>query len=130
LSTIEGKNFVVTNLISEIADSYYELLSLDNQLEVIRENIKLQNQALDIVKVQKEAARTTELAVQKFQAEVLASQSMEFRNLTENQGNRKPYQLFAWALSAGNQTREKRLFDFVAQCGDFGNSIAIVGKPT
>lgn len=92
LSSIEGKKFVQTNLIAEVADSYYELLSLDNQLAVIQQNIKLQNNALDIVKVQKEAARTTELAVQKFQAEVLASQSMEFETLqkikeTENRIN-------------------------------------------
>jgi NodT family efflux transporter outer membrane factor (OMF) lipoprotein len=78
LSTIEGKNFVITNLIAEVADSYYELLALDNQLDIIKQTIKLQNNALNIVKVQKEAARSTELAVQKFQAEVLSSKSIEF----------------------------------------------------
>lgn len=78
LSTIEGKNFVITNLIAEVADSYYELLALDNQLDIIKQTIELQNNALNIVKVQKEAARSTELAVQKFQAEVLSSKSIEF----------------------------------------------------
>jgi NodT family efflux transporter outer membrane factor (OMF) lipoprotein len=78
LATTEGKNFVVTNLISEIANSYYELLAYDNQLDIVRKNIGLQTNALEIVKVQKDAARTTELAVQKFQAEVLVSKSMEF----------------------------------------------------
>ncbi len=92
LSTIEGKNFVITNLIGEVANSYYELLALDNQLQTIRQTIVLQNNALEIVKVQKEAARATELGVQKFQAEVLASQSMEFETLqkikeTENRIN-------------------------------------------
>jgi multidrug efflux system outer membrane protein len=78
LSTIEGKNFVITNLIAEVADSYYELLALDNQLAIVKQNIQLQQNAFEIVKVQKEAARTTELAVQKFKAEVLASKSLEF----------------------------------------------------
>jgi outer membrane protein, multidrug efflux system len=78
LSTIEGKNFVLTNLISEVANSYYELLALDNQLEIVQQNIALQKNALEIVKIQKEAARATELAVQKFGAEVLGSQSLEF----------------------------------------------------
>lgn len=78
LSTVEGKNFVITNLIAEVANSYYELLALDNQLAIVKQNIGLQKSALDIVKIQKEAARTTELAVQKFQAEVLKSQSLEF----------------------------------------------------
>jgi NodT family efflux transporter outer membrane factor (OMF) lipoprotein len=78
LATMEGKNFVLTNLVAEVACSYYELLALDNQLEIVQQNIELQKNALEIVKVQKEAARATELAVQKFEAEVLKSQSMEF----------------------------------------------------
>jgi NodT family efflux transporter outer membrane factor (OMF) lipoprotein len=81
LSSVEGKNFVLTNLIAEVANSYYELLALDNQLAIVKQNIDLQKNALDIIKVQKEAARVTELAVQKFQAEVLKSQSLEFEIL-------------------------------------------------
>ena len=92
LSTVEGKNFVLTNLIAEVGNSYYELLALDNQLEIVKQNIELQKNALEIVKVQKEASRATELAVQKFQAEVLKSQSLEFEILqrikeTENRIN-------------------------------------------
>lgn len=92
LATVEGKNFVVTNLISEVAESYYELLALDNQLAIVRQNIGLQQNGLEIVKVQKEAARATELAVQKFAAEVKSSQSLEFDILqqikeTENKIN-------------------------------------------
>jgi len=92
LATVEGKNFVITNLIAEVADSYYELLGLDNQLEIIKQNIALQNNALTIVKLQKEASRATELAVQKFQAEVLTSKTIEFDLLqqikeTENRIN-------------------------------------------
>ena len=81
LATVEGKNFVLTNLIAEVANSYYELLALDNQLEIVRQNIALQKNAMEIVKIQKEATRVTELAVQKFQAEVLSSQSLEFEIL-------------------------------------------------
>lgn len=88
LSTIEGKNFVVTNLVAEIANSYYELLALDNQLNLVRNTISLQNNALSLVKIQKEAARVTELAVRKFEAEVLNSKSLEFsilQNITETE---------------------------------------------
>lgn len=92
LSTVEGKNFVITNLVGEVANAYYELMALDNQLQIIRENIALQNNALSIVKIQKDAARATELAVQKFQAEVLNTQSLEYDILqriteTENRIN-------------------------------------------
>ncbi len=78
LATVEGKNFVITNLVAEIANSYYELEALDNQLDIIQQTIVLQKNALEIVKVQKDAARVTELAVKKFEAEVLNSQSREF----------------------------------------------------
>lgn len=78
LATIEGKNFVVTNLIAEVANSYYELLALDNQLEIVRQAIQLQQNALEVVRVEKQASRVTELAVKKFEAEVLNSQSMEY----------------------------------------------------
>ena len=78
LSTVEGRNFVITNLIAEIAGSYYELLALDNQQQIVEQTIGLQKNALEIVKVQKQAAAATELAVKKFEAEVLNSQSLEF----------------------------------------------------
>jgi NodT family efflux transporter outer membrane factor (OMF) lipoprotein len=81
LATVEGKNFVITSLIAEVADSYYELVALDNQLAIVKQTIALQSDALEIVKFQKQAARSTELAVQKFQAEVMASRSMEFELL-------------------------------------------------
>lgn len=78
LSSIEGKNFMVTTLIAEIANSYYELLALDNQLEIIRQNIQIQSNALEIVRVQKQSARVTELAVRKFEAEVYHTRSLQF----------------------------------------------------
>ena len=78
LATVEGKNFVVTGLVAEIATAYYELLALDNQLEIVRQTIQLQQQALEVVKVQKQATRVTELAVQKFEAEVYSSRSLEY----------------------------------------------------
>jgi outer membrane protein, multidrug efflux system len=88
LASFEGRNFVRTNLIAEIANSYYELLALDNQLDIIRENIQLQNNQLEVVKVQKEAAVVTELAVKQFEAQLLNSQSMEYeilQSITENE---------------------------------------------
>jgi NodT family efflux transporter outer membrane factor (OMF) lipoprotein len=78
LSTIEGKNFMVTNLISEIANSYYELIALDNQLDVLKKNIDLYQNSLEIVKLEKQSARVTELAVRRFEAEVLKNQSRKF----------------------------------------------------
>ncbi len=78
LGTVEGKNFVVSNLVAEVANTYYELLSLKNELQYIRQAIALQEEALKIIRIQKEAASVNELAVKQFEAEVFNSQSMEF----------------------------------------------------
>ncbi|WDF70063.1 efflux transporter outer membrane subunit [Sphingobacterium oryzagri] len=79
LSTIEGKNFMLTNLVAEIANLYYELLALDQEKLLVEQNLKLQSDALELVKLQKIATRVTELAVKKFQAEVLKTQSLRYK---------------------------------------------------
>ncbi|MDQ1859058.1 TolC family protein [Chryseobacterium sp. WLY505] len=78
LASIEGKNFMTTHLISEIADSYYELLAMDNELVILNQNIKIQNDALEIIKDLKKNARSNELAVQRFEAQVLKTQGMQY----------------------------------------------------
>ncbi|WP_445749545.1 TolC family protein [Polaribacter sp.] len=78
LSSVEGKNFMITNLVAEIADAYYELMALDNQLDILHQNLQLQQNALKILKLQKEAAKTTELAVRRFTAELQKTQSETF----------------------------------------------------
>lgn len=78
LASIEGKNFLVTNIVSEIANSYYELMALDNQLEIVQKNIGILNSALSIIKQEKEAAKVTELAVRRFEAEVFKAQSLQY----------------------------------------------------
>ncbi|MDH5603426.1 MAG: TolC family protein, partial [Cyclobacteriaceae bacterium] len=79
LSSIEGRNFMVTNLIAEIANTYYELLALDNELEIAKQNIEIQNNAYNIVKVQKQTARVTELAVRRFEAQVLDTRALQYK---------------------------------------------------
>ncbi len=92
LSSIEGKNYMVTQLIAEIANSYYELEALDNQLIILEDNIRIQQDALRTVKLQKDAGKVTELAVKKFEAEVLKNRSLVFNikqdiTITENRIN-------------------------------------------
>lgn len=78
MTSIEGRNYLITNLIAEVANSYYELIALDSQLKNLEQNIEIQKNALKIVKLLKESARTTELAVKRFEAEVKKNQSEIF----------------------------------------------------
>jgi len=78
LASVEGRNFLITQLVAEVARSYYELMALDNQLGVLQHNIEIQTNALELMKLEKQAARVTQLAVQRFEAEVLKNQSRQF----------------------------------------------------
>ena len=66
----ERRNYFVTRLVAEIAENYYRLMALDKRLENLDQIIELQERSLEIAKARKEAARDTELAVLRFQAEV------------------------------------------------------------
>lgn len=78
LSTVEGKNFLLTNLISEIAGSYYELMALDNLLEIVQKNVDIQTNALQMVKAEKDAAKVTQLAVNRFEAQLLNTKNLQY----------------------------------------------------
>ncbi len=92
LSSIEGTRFIITSLISEISIAYYELIALDNELDIIQQTIHKQEEALEIIKIQKEAGRANELGVQQFNAQLLSSKALERETLqkiieTENRIN-------------------------------------------
>jgi multidrug efflux system outer membrane protein len=78
LSTIEGHNAVLSSLISQVAAYYYHLLALDNKLDLIHQYIELQKKAVEIAKIQKSADADTELAVEKFEAELAKARSEEY----------------------------------------------------
>lgn len=78
LATVEGKNFMLTNLIAEISESYYELMAFDNLLEIINQNIEIQKDALHVVRQQKQAAKVTQLAVNRFEAQLLNTTNLQF----------------------------------------------------
>ncbi len=93
LASQEGRNFMVTHIVAEIAESYYELLSLDSQLAIFRRMLEFQEKALESVRLKKSAARVTELAVRRFEAEVLKNKSRLFeiqQKITETE-NRLNY---------------------------------------
>lgn len=75
LASLEGRNFMVTRLVAEIASSYYELLALDRQMKVVTDNIALQERALELAKAQFQAGRATSAAPARFEANLRAMQS-------------------------------------------------------
>ncbi|MCX8111682.1 MAG: TolC family protein [Bacteroidia bacterium] len=89
LASIEARRFAVTNLIAEVAESYYELQALDNLLAILNEYIQIQSNALQLIRLSKQAGRATQLAVNRFEARLLNTQNRRYaiqqrRTETEN----------------------------------------------
>jgi len=63
MASKEGKNFFTTQLVAEIASSYYELLALDNLLEI---------------KQEKNSAKVSQLAVNRFEAQLLNTTNLQY----------------------------------------------------
>lgn len=90
LATAEGRNAVMSSLVSQVADNYYQLLALDNELDLIHKYIDLQKKAVEIAKIQKSADADTELAVEKFEAELAKARSEEYtlrQEMTESENS-------------------------------------------
>ncbi len=77
LASEKGRQLVVTSLVAQVAELYYQLLALDNEMDIIRKNIRLQEKALETITIQKQGGRATQLAVQQFEAQLLHTRSLE-----------------------------------------------------
>lgn len=64
MQTQEAAKAVKTRLVAEVVSGYYNLLMLDKQLEISKENLRIANQTLVILKKQYELGMITSLAVQ------------------------------------------------------------------
>jgi len=65
----EGLKLLQNQLFSEIAELYYDLISLDKKLEIYERNYAVQQKAYDIILAQRSTGKATELAVQQFSAQ-------------------------------------------------------------
>ncbi|WP_214226406.1 efflux RND transporter permease subunit [Pedobacter sp. B4-66] len=77
LASYEGQKLVQTELITNVATAYFELLTLNEELEILNRNINLQQNGLKLIQVQKEAGVATELGVQQFKAVLANSKTKE-----------------------------------------------------
>ncbi|WP_439479210.1 efflux transporter outer membrane subunit [Chryseobacterium aquaticum] len=76
LGNIAAHQAVKSDLVSSVASSYYQLLTLDNQKKIIQETIKIRENNLETTKALKVAGTLTEVAVQQSAALVYNAQSL------------------------------------------------------
>jgi len=74
LAAVERRNAFVTRLVADVAQNYYQLMALDKRMENLDRTIQLQEDSRQIARAKFEAGRGTELAVQRFLAEVRRNQ--------------------------------------------------------
>lgn len=119
----QGKRFAQTLLISQTAKAYYQLLALDEQLKIVQKNIKLQEAALEITKVQQAAGKATLLAVQKFEAQLYNTNAQKSQLLREQANTENAIRLLVGSLTVPI----KRSIDINKQ----GNNLPLqVGVPS
>jgi multidrug efflux system outer membrane protein len=70
VAAIERRNYFVTSLVADIAETYFRLMALDKRIENLNQIIAFQEQSLGMAQDRKEFARDTRLAVLRFEAEV------------------------------------------------------------
>ena len=86
LASVEGTNLVLTSLVADVASAYYELLALDHLAEVLGQSVARQQQAVEVIRLQKQAGRANELAVQQFEAQLAETQALQ-REVSGNISN-------------------------------------------
>ena len=64
LQSFEAAKAIQTGLVANVANSYFNLLMLDEQLRIARSNVHLSDTIVQMIRMQKTAGDVTELAVQ------------------------------------------------------------------
>ena len=75
VAATERRTYRATQVVAEVADNYYRLLSYDARLDVLDRTIALQQKSLQFAQLNKAAGNGTELPVQRFLGEVRRNQS-------------------------------------------------------
>ncbi|MCU0318590.1 MAG: TolC family protein [Flavobacteriales bacterium] len=77
LATREARHAITTQLVAEVANTYYELVALDRELGILEKTLIQQSSALEAIEEQKRAGRANELGVQQFTAQIGHTRALE-----------------------------------------------------
>ena len=76
LQTVAAHQAVKTRLVANIANLYFQLLALDEQLEVTRKTVANRMNSLETIKALKEAGNVTEVGVKQTEAQLYRAQAV------------------------------------------------------
>lgn len=69
LSSIEGQRALMMSLVAEVAENYFELVALDNELTIVRQTLKAREEGVKLAKIRFEGGLTSETSYQQAQLE-------------------------------------------------------------
>ena len=78
IAQYEVRNFLISRLVTEIARNYYELMALDTSLKILDANISIQEAAFLKMQLLKRYAKSNQLAVNRFEAQLNKTKSQRF----------------------------------------------------
>jgi multidrug efflux system outer membrane protein len=76
LQTTEAKKAIQTNIVAGVSQGYYNLLMLDEQLNIAQRNVRLNDSTLRIIRLQYDAGQVTSLAIQQAEAQRQAASQL------------------------------------------------------
>lgn len=76
MQSFQARKAIQTEVVATIAEDYYTLLMLDEQLEVARKNHHYRDSTLKMIQLQYESGEVTALAVQQSQSQVLEAAAL------------------------------------------------------
>ena len=74
LQTLAAKQAVQTELIANIAKTYFQLMSLDAQLKLVDSTLVNRTESIEVIKALKEAGNVTEVGVRQTEAQLYTTQ--------------------------------------------------------
>lgn len=74
LQTLAAKQAVQTELIANIAQTYFQLISLDAQLQIVDSTLTNRTQSVEVIKALKDAGNVTEVGVRQTEAQLYTTQ--------------------------------------------------------
>ena len=81
IAQYEVRNFLISRLVIEIARNYYELMALDTSLKILDANISIQEAAFLKMQYLKRYAKSNQLAVNRFEAQLNKTKSQRFATI-------------------------------------------------
>lgn len=75
-STIEGQRALMMSLVAEVAENYFDLIALDNELRIVKQTLIAREEGVKLAKIRFEGGLTSETSYQQAQLEYAITAAM------------------------------------------------------